>query len=503
MQFTTVAKLESRKAADLLILPFYQKEQAAYEAADFSSLQASYAAPLSNKDFLAKESELLFTYHHAKQEQRVALLGLGKRESLSVETLRRAFATLARACLAKKIKSINLVLPTNTPLSDEELLRGVLEGVLLANYSFTKLKSASKGEDSTLIEKINLLGSSKPKQALEQAKKHLIICNAVSMVRDLVNDNADEVTPQRLGLVAKELAAALPNSYVKVFGKKEIEKENLGLLLAVNRGSHIDPAFIVLTYKGDPKSKEVTALVGKGVTYDTGGLNIKPTGSMESMKCDMAGAATALGAFYAIASLGIKINLTVIIPATENSIGSKSYKPGDVYTGLAGKSVEIGNTDAEGRLILADALSYVVKKIKPSRIIDFATLTGAIDVALGAEASGLFANDDMLANQLIKAGEETFERVWQLPLFPEYREQLKSEFADIKNVGGRSAGSITAALFLKEFVGDTPWAHLDIASTAYLNESKRYHPKRGTGVGVRLMVQFFENLSKPAEKGRH
>jgi leucyl aminopeptidase len=216
---------------------------------------------------------------------------------------------------------------------------------------------------------------------------------------------------------------------------------------------------------------------------------------METMKCDMSGAACALGTIHAAASLGLKVNLTAVIPSTENGIDSRSYKPGDVYTSFLGKTVEIGNTDAEGRLILADALAYSVKNLKPTRMIDFATLTGACVIALGEETTGLMSNDDHLAESIMRAGNETFERTWRLPLFDEYKQQLDSDIADISNVGGREAGTITAALFLQEFVGKTPWAHLDIAGTAFLKKSRRYHPKNGTGVGVRLMIQFLENLS--------
>ncbi len=233
--------------------------------------------------------------------------------------------------------------------------------------------------------------------------------------------------------------------------------------------------------------------MGKGITYDTGGLSLKPTSGMQDMKCDMSGAATALGTIFAAAKIGLKKNVTAIVPSTENCIGSKSYKPGDVYIGYSGKTVEIDNTDAEGRLILADALAYASKKLKPSRIIDFATLTGAIIVALGEETTGMMSNNDELAAQLAKAGEATYERVWRLPLFEEYKQQIKSDVADLKNSGGRDASSITAALFLQEFIGDFPWAHLDIAGTAHLSKARRYHPKNGTGVGIRLMIEFLEN----------
>lgn len=501
MEFSAITHYEDRKAADMLILPFFQEQKEAIEASTFTHLQPSYAIPLLTKDFAAKEGELLILYMDAKQEQRVALLGLGERSKLSVETLRRAYAALTKSCLAKKIRSVNMVVPKFEHLTADDVLRGILEGMLLTNYTFTKLKKESQLEEPTaLISEINLIGIDHPNHTLALVQKHLTICKSVYMVRDLVNGNADDVTPQHLEEVARHLATSLPQITVKTFTKKEIELEKLGLLLAVNRGSNLDPAFIVLSYQGAPDSEEHTVLIGKGVTYDTGGLNIKPTGSMESMKCDMAGAALVLGVIRAVATLGLPLNVSVVIPSTENAICAQSFKPGDVYVSHQGKSVEIGNTDAEGRLILADALSYTVKNLKPTRIIDFATLTGAIDIALGPEASGLFSNNTLLANQLYDAGEETFERVWRLPLYPEYRDTLRSEIADIKNIGGRSGGSIIAAIFLKEFVDETPWAHLDIASSAFLSESRRYHPKLSSGIGVRLMVQFFENELKNSEK---
>ncbi|MBA3237548.1 MAG: leucyl aminopeptidase [Parachlamydiaceae bacterium] len=509
MEFTALEQLKNRKPSDVLVLPFFQKNKMGIEAADFTELSSSYSLPLTTKDFTAKEGEVLFLYCDQKQEKRIVLVGLGEEKKISMEILRRAFGALLKGCLARKLKSLTLVLPSIDALDDNATLRGTLEGILLTNYGFTKLKGKSNEEAQGLLEKIALISRVKPSKALAYAEKCSTICKAVNLARDLVNSNADEITPEYLAQVALDLAKILPNAQAHILTKKELEKEKMGLLLAVSRGSEHDPVLITLTYHGDVKSTKQTVLIGKGVTYDTGGLNIKPTGGMETMKCDMAGAATSLGTFLAVASLGLKVNLTVVIPSTENAISSKSYKPGDVYKSHSGKTVEIGNTDAEGRLILADALSYAIKKFKPTCVIDIATLTGAIDIALGPEASGLFCNEDALAEELYKAGEATFERVWRMPLYPEYRDQLKSDIADLKNIGGRSAGSIKAALFLKEFVGETPWAHLDIASTAYLGENKRYHPKHATGIGVRLFVEFLEGQQRldldltPKEAKKH
>ncbi|MEM1282985.1 MAG: leucyl aminopeptidase, partial [Chlamydiota bacterium] len=397
---------------------------------------------------------------------------------------------LVKECHKKKVERITTSLPVLRGLSDTQVARGFSEGILLTNYQFEKNKS---DKDTCLIKGVYLLSASKAAQLT--IRETIKISGGVNYTRDLVNDNADVVTPQYLVKCARSLSRKYGKLSATIFDKKRLEKEKMGLILAVNRGSAGDPALIMMKYRGNPKSKDHTVIVGKGVTYDTGGLNLKPTGSMETMRCDMGGAGSVFGIMEAVAALGMKVNITGVVPTTENGIDAHSYKPGDVYVGYSGKTVEIGNTDAEGRLILADALAYVSKKLKPSRIIDFATLTGAMVISLGRVCTGIMANDDRLAEELARAGEETYERVWRLPLFDEYRKQLKSDIADIKNIGGREGGSITAAFFLKEFVGDIPWAHLDIAGTAFVSKADEYRPKNATGVGVRLIVEYLKNHS--------
>jgi leucyl aminopeptidase len=272
-----------------------------------------------------------------------------------------------------------------------------------------------------------------------------------------------------------------------------VKKEGFGLLLAVAKGSVVDPHLIVIEYRGNPKSKENVMVVGKGVTYDTGGLNLKPDSSMMDMKCDMSGAAACLGLIIALKNLKSKKNVTVIIPTTENAISGASYKQGDVHRSFLGKTVEIDNTDAEGRLILADALAWGNKEYKPSCIIDLATLTGGVVVAFAEELTGLMGNDEGLIKKLREASERTFERTWQLPLYEEFKDLLASPIADMRNCGEKGASSIKGGMFLKEFVGTTPWAHLDIAGTAFLDREKRYWPKGATGVGIRLLVDFLEH----------
>lgn len=495
MQFTTTPTLKSRKPSDLLILPFGLIKGKVKPLADIDTSLVDFETPIAMKDFKGKEGEFLLLYSSNKQEKRILLLGLGEVAALTLENLRCVYAVAVKVSHAKKAENISLALPNQLSFAPEELTRGIVEGLLLANYSFTKLKHATnKDNPSVLIKQINLIGGNKAGLAI--AKKCLLLCQAVYAARDLVNGNADDITPHYLGVYAKELAVKYPSLKTKVLGPKAIEKEKMGLLLAVSRGSFVEPTLITLEYRGDPNSKEVTALVGKGVTYDTGGLNLKPTGSMETMRCDMGGAAAVLGAMQAVAALGLKMNVVGVIPSTENSISSNSFKPGDVYLSHAGKSVEITNTDAEGRLILADAISYAIKHFSPTKLIDLATLTGAIGIALGPEATGLMSNDGALTEAFVQAGEDTFERVWQLPLLREYRDALKSDVADIKNWGGRYAGAIVAAIFIQEFVGKLPWVHLDIASTAYYDEPRRYHPKLGTGIGVRLLVSYLMQNKK-------
>lgn len=485
MDFFSCSKNELKRTT--VVLPFWE---GSHQAELATKLYAwDFSTPTILEDFRGKEGEVLFLYNRGeKANQRVVLLGLGKKDRVDIEKLRRVYSQLTKACFQKKIAEICLFLPQGS-LDENKTLTGVADGILLTNYTFNALKNVKKPADA-LLKRVGLVGISK--NGLQVVKRCQTIAEGVYIARDLVNGNADTVTPQYLVQFAKQLVRKLPIK-TTILNKSQIEKEKMGLLLAVNRGSTIDPAVIILSYKGQPKNPHHTVVVGKGITYDTGGLNLKPVASMETMKADMAGGAVALATIYVAALLNLKLNLTVVIPATENSIGSKSFKPGDVYQSANGLTVEVNNPDAEGRLVLADAITYAKKKLKPTSLIDIGTLTGGIDVALGSEACGLMSNDENLAHALLQAGNETFERVWRLPIYDEYRDSLKSDIADIKNSAGRSASSCVAAMFLHEFVEDIPWAHLDIASVAFLNEKKRYHPKFGTGFGVRLLIKYLSD----------
>jgi leucyl aminopeptidase len=479
-----------RKEADALVLPYLQKKSIPHSAVNFPFKEAQPALKL--KDFKGKEGELLPLYpQHASREKRIIALGLGAEGKITLETLRRAAGSLVRYANRMGIQTINLMVPELQGLTEGDVVRGLSEGLLSQNYLFDRHKS--KKDPQQLLKSVYLYRISK--RSFASAQKSVKIYEGVYFTRDIVNENADTVTPQQLGIFAKQIAKKYSGKIrAKVLGKKEIEKEKMGLLLAVNKGSARDPALIVLSYRGNPKAKSHTVVIGKGITYDTGGLHIKPIGGMETMRADMAGGAACLGLIIAAANLKLKQNITIVIPSTENCTDSKSFKPGDVFTGASGKTVEILNTDAEGRLVLADAFTYAQKYLKPTRLIDMATLTGAIDIALGPESTGMMSNDDKLAEGIIRAGTVTFERVARLPLLQEYLEKLKSDIADLRNIGGgRSGGSIKSALFLEQFVEGLPWAHLDIASTAFLSEPQRYQPKNATGVGVRLLIEFLEN----------
>ena len=493
MQISVVEKLKQRKAADAIVIPFWQEKKKAVVACLASEFASAYAEPLKAGDFHGKEGETLILYHRGR-EKRIILLGLGGKKANSIDTFRRAYAQSVKVALRKKLRTVNFILPLVEWVEMPVLAKAVSEGILLTNYAFDKLKEKALKEDPhPLLTKGCLIGCSKKDH--ESVKKAAKVISEVNFVRDLVNGNADDVTALALAQAAKDIGKQFSNVKTTILNKKQLEQEKMGLLLAVGKGAACDPALIIIEYKGDPKSRQMTAIVGKGITFDTGGLNLKIAGTgIETMKCDMAGAAATLGILRAAAAIGLKHNLVGVIAAAENAVGPLSYKPGDVFRSRAGITVEISNTDAEGRLVLADALSYVQDKYRLTRMIDLATLTGGIVIALGEEATGLFSNNDALAKALTKAGDISHERVWRMPIYAEYKENLKSQIADIKNSGPRKASSATGAMFLQQFVKNVPWAHLDIAGTAYLSEPRTYHPTLATGVGVRLLIEFFENL---------
>jgi len=416
----------------------------------------------------------------------LVFVGLGKADKLSLTELRIQVRRAFLCSYLKNIKEVELV-PHSTQSGAVE---AIIEGILIGTYAWDKYKSKPKDDKSVKNKDIFIVAEhKKPYDAT------IAVCEGMTLARNLVNDNADTVTSEFLEKTVRGLIKGKKNVAIKVLNKKELRANGLNFHLAVNQASKKEPKLVIVKYSRGKKGEGYTAVIGKGMTFDTGGLNIKPTGSMETMKIDMSGAAAVCGILKNTLALGLKKNILFVLGLAENAIGSMAYKPGDVITGYAGKSVEIGNTDAEGRLVLADAFAYVVKNYKPSRMIDLATLTGACVVALGFDYSGLFSNNNEMAKALLRSAKNTDDRAWRLPIYPEMKDYIKSQIADLKNTSNiKGAGASTAAEFLRQFTGDTDWAHLDIAGSSYVDGAGRmYYGHGATGAGVRLVTDYLLN----------
>ncbi|HIJ94583.1 MAG TPA: leucyl aminopeptidase [Desulfuromonadales bacterium] len=437
-----------------------------------------------------KSSRLIHTLGKLPAE-RLLLVGLGKKSELNEERLRQAAGNAVQALRGARVGSFASVVHRAGNLN--AALEAVCEGTLLGSYSFEQYKTRDNEARFSFQEMTLLIPADADKQKCRtRVEQATCICGGVSLARDLVSHPGNIVTTGYLAETARELAAR-HHMKCEILERDELERLGMNALLAVGRGSVEPQRLIVLEYRGGGKNDHPVVLVGKGITFDSGGISIKPGAGMEEMKTDMAGSAAVLGTLSAAAGLQLPVNLIGIIPTAENMPDGTAYKPGDVITSMSGLTIEITNTDAEGRLILCDALHYALT-CKPSVMIDLATLTGACVVALGHEASGLMGNDQRLVNALKKAGEICGERLWELPLWDCYGEGMKSDIADLKNAGTRDGGSITAGWFLKQFVGKTRWAHLDIAGTAWGSTARPYSPKGATGVGVRLLIEYLKGI---------
>lgn len=419
------------------------------------------------------------------KEENVLFLGLGEEEELNIDHLRKAFHNVGKIIMEFKIKNVSILIPKFGNLCYKKTIAAVAEGLLQSEYAFEKYLTKKKVIPT--LEKVYLdVLEDKKDDVLKVIKEIEILIEGIFLTRDLVNERSINMYPEVLAKAAKE---NLENLGIKVdiFGKKEIKELGMEAFLAVSEGSSKEPQFIVMNYNGNPDSKEKVALVGKGLTYDSGGYSLKPSTSMDTMFTDMAGAATVIGALKSIAKSNLKKNVVGIIAACENLISGGAYKPGDIIGSMSGKTIEVLNTDAEGRLTLADALWYAVKEVKADKVVDLATLTGACIVALGNITTGAIANNEKLMEEVMEASNIAGEPIWQLPSSSEYKELIKGDFADLKNTGGRGAGTITAGLFLEEFVDNTPWVHLDIAGTSYADKATGYLPKGATGVHVKTL----------------
>jgi len=440
--------------------------------------------------FRGREGQVVVIALPQGRRRVVALVGLGEHAAGSPDAWRRAAGYAYRAVARAGARRVAIVAARGA--SDIGTLAAIAEGFSLAGYRFDKYKSDA--DAPAAVSELTLVAEHLPPAAELGARLDAIEATiaAVTVVRDLVNEPAAVKTPTFIAAAAKKLARDA-GIEVEIWDRARIEREDLAGLCAVARGSQEEPRFIQLRYRGTNARRRI-ALVGKGVTFDSGGLSLKPAKSMETMKCDMAGGAAVIATLAALGRLRPAIDVDGFVPLTENLPSGKAQKPGDVIRYRNGKTVEVLNTDAEGRLILADALTLAAAT-KPDVIIDLATLTGACMVALGTQVAGIYGNDQATVDQLVALGVETGEPLWQMPLVADYRDDIKSAVADLKNIGGGHAGSITAALFLQEFVDGVPWAHLDIAGPAFADKDLPYMPKGGTGFGVRTLLRFVDALA--------
>ena len=495
----------------------FKKETAEKDAEKLFPVFLRIKKHFAHKDFSGKFGEVAVLYPDDTMYKRIILCGLGKKEELDAEKIRNAASAGIAAAEKLHVHKVSFTLFGSPRQSAEDRLRAIFEGAALSLYAFDAYKTKPKEDPApkAVITDVEFLLpeiiEEKDIAAWQKSlDKYVVVAEAVYFARNLTSQPASVVTPKFLAETAEALSKQHKNVTCTIYHKKELAEMNMNGILAVGAGSDNEPVLIVLEY--DPvipkhrdngaspatdKSIPTVALVGKCVCFDSGGISLKPSENMEEMKMDMAGAAAVMAAFFTAVRLELPVSVACVVPAVENLPSSKSYRPGDIVKTASGKTIEVQNTDAEGRIILADALHFAVSNFKPTHVIDLATLTGACVVALGSHYAGLLSNDDALAAALGVSGAKTGEKVWRMPLDEAYKKQIESEIADVKNIGGKGAGTITAGMFLKEFIGDhKSWAHIDIAGTAMLSEKNTYRPKGGSGFGVRLLVDFLEGLTR-------
>ncbi|KPK00405.1 MAG: peptidase M17 [Desulfobacterales bacterium SG8_35] len=491
-----------------MITYFVHQQDKKVPACDNRYVQENIRLAYKAGDFSGKEGETLLFYPSGKGKlpaKRVLAVGLGKAEegktnngASPVDTwrdnYRRAGGKVSETALKTRAEKILVVVPGSFILDKQDTAECITEGLILGAYKFNKYKK-DKPEDEPqgMVKEVQLFTEKAENSVLQGLNRGRIAALAGCTARDMANEPGNVWTPTSFAEFGRKLARTYDFT-CKVLSKAEMKRLKMGGILGVNSGSAQPPKMVILEYKTSPRNPTLL-LVGKGLTFDSGGISLKPPKGMEEMKFDMCGGAAVLGAMQAVGEEKPKgINIIAIVPATENLPGPSALKPGDIITIYGGKTVEVVNTDAEGRLILADALAYGIKQYKPKAVIDLATLTGAVVIGLGHHRTGLLSNNDELTQKVLAAGDRCGEPLWRLPLGPEYSKQIKSKVADIKNVGNRAAGTITAAAFLQEFVGETAWAHLDIAGTAYNFTDKPYAPKNGpSGIGVRTLLELVRN----------
>jgi leucyl aminopeptidase len=499
MKFTVYNDDATKLQAGLLGLLAF--EDAFADGAIFRALDRALDGLLgklvAEEQFKAKKGQTLLVHTHGRvAPQRILLVGGGARKDFALPDLRSFGARVFKAVAQAQAAVGAVAMPYVEGPVHERAAQFLAEGAVLGGYKFDKYLTGDRKKPDPVEElKVVFTADNVDAARLEGVRRGVQraeqVAAGVSLARDLINEPAGEMTPRRMAEVAQKLAKE-HGLEIKVLGPKECEKLGMGMYLAVAQGSDEEPRFIHLSYKpkGKTQPKKKIALVGKGVTFDSGGLSLKPSNAMEDMKIDMSGAAAVLSAIGVLADMAVPYEVHAIAACTENMIGGRAYKLGDVLKSMAGKTVEINNTDAEGRLTLGDALAYVNTEIQPDEIFDFATLTGACMVALGPNIAGVMGNDLSLVERWLSAAKLAGEEMWHLPLPEKLRDQLKSEIADMRNTGERFGGALTAGLFLKEFAGDTPWVHVDIAGPASADKPDGHVGKGGTGFGVSTIVEY-------------
>ncbi|MEW6108695.1 MAG: leucyl aminopeptidase [Nitrospirota bacterium] len=468
---------EEECVCDALVLPVTEDDSTFY-AKRIPPVYKPFKK-ISPGEFKGRQNEiLLIPAPEEIKPGKLIFVGLGNKDQVTSEKVRQAGGKAAAYLRERGMKKVAL---SSGLLSSLKLKPAdFVEGALLGLYTFNKYRAGINNK----IDNITLI-SEASKALQDELRRIRIVSSSVNFARDLINAPSNDMTPSTIAKTALSLKGR--NVSVRILERRDARKLGMGAYLSVARGSKEPPKFIVLNYRGAKGAPLV--LIGKSITFDSGGISLKPADGMEKMKYDMAGGAIVLGVIKAVSELKMPVNLVGILPATENLPGGSATKPGDVVRAINGKTIEIINTDAEGRLIIADAIGYSVR-FKPRAIIDIATLTGACSVALGNEAVAMMGNDRLLLEKMKKSADNTYERVWEMPLFEEYKEYLKSDIADIKNTGGKNGSLVTSAYFLYEFAGKVPWVHLDIAGISWVEKDKPYMPKGASGTGVRLLTDF-------------
>ncbi len=458
-----------------------------------AEIKALASTLLTEDDPDLSEGKLYHTRVSDSGMRHFILMGMGKERRVLKPVLRTLIGKATKTILSyERLKSAQVFIPPVKKLTTSDVIRVAVESATLADYRFDAYKKPKKRNK---MSELTFHFRHIPHGIRPFYHESLDLASSTLLARDLVNEPANVIYPETLAEKAVEIGK---ETGIEVTVMKEKEIENLGMeaYLSVARAAEKRPRLIVMRYNGAPKSEERFAFVGKGLTYDTGGLSLKPTTGMVEMKMDMGGSAAVIGAIRAIALQKLPVNVVAVVAAAENSIGGNAYRPGDIIGSMAGKTIEVLNTDAEGRLTLVDAVTYAIKKEKATMVVDVATLTGAALVALGTSTAAVVTNQDALYNKLAKAGDAAGEQVWKLPYFPEYRKMIESDIADVKNIGGKYAGTITAGCFIGEFVENLPWLHIDIAGTAWSESATDTLPKGATGFGVRLLYHFVKNFNK-------